>query len=78
MAHPGEANAFRRRTDRGNSITIAAAYLRDAAVPSGTGPEARPMVNWDVVDRSVHDLSETVREQWARLVGGVRRTEKDI
>jgi hypothetical protein len=59
-------------------ITIAAAYLRDAAVPSGTGPEARPMVNWDVVDRSVHDLSETVREQWARLVGGVRRAEKDF
>jgi hypothetical protein len=26
----------------------------------------------------VHDLSETVREQWARLVGGVRRAEKDI
>jgi hypothetical protein len=57
-------------------ITIAAAYLRDAALPSGA--DARPMVNWDVVDRSVHDFSETVREQWARLVGGVRRTEKDI
>jgi hypothetical protein len=36
------------------------------------------MVNWDVVDRSVHDLSETVRDQWARLVGGVRRAEKNI
>ncbi|MBV9066069.1 MAG: hypothetical protein JO004_09930 [Methylobacteriaceae bacterium] len=57
-------------------ITIATAYLRDAALPSG--PNARPMVNWDVVDRSVHDLSETVREQWARLVGGARRAEKDI
>ncbi len=57
-------------------ITIAAAYLRDAALPSGA--EARPMVNWEVVDRSVHDLSDTVREQWARLVGGVRRTEKNI
>jgi hypothetical protein len=59
-------------------ITIAAAYLRDAALPSGTGAEARPMVNWDVAERSVHDLSETVREQWARLVGGVRRAEKNI
>ena len=57
-------------------ITIAAAYLHDAALPSGA--DARPMVNWDVVDRSVHDLSETVREQWARLVGGARRAEKDI
>jgi hypothetical protein len=57
-------------------ITIAAAYLRDAALPSGA--EGRPMVNWDVVDRSVHDLSETVRDQWARLVGGVRRAEKNI
>ncbi|MBV8848799.1 MAG: hypothetical protein JOZ16_04355 [Methylobacteriaceae bacterium] len=57
-------------------ITIAAAYLRDAAQP--TGAEARPMVNWDVVDHSVHDLSETVRDQWARLVGGVRRAEKNI
>jgi hypothetical protein len=57
-------------------ITIAAAYLRDAALPRGA--DARPMVNWDVVDRSVHDLSETVREQWARLVGGARRAEKDI
>jgi hypothetical protein len=59
-------------------ITIAAAYLRDAALPGGSGVEARPMVNWDVVDRSVHDLSETVREQWARLVGGARRAEKNI
>ena len=59
-------------------ITIAAAYLRDAALPSGSGADARPMVNWDVVDRSVHDLSETVREQWARLVGGARRAEKEI
>jgi hypothetical protein len=59
-------------------ITIAAAYLRDAALPSGTGPEARPMVNWEVVDRSVKNLSETVREQWARLTGGVKRAEKDI
>ena len=59
-------------------ITIAAAYLRDAALPSGTGAEARPMVNWEVVDRSVHDLSDTVREQWARLTGGVRRAEKNI
>lgn len=57
-------------------ITIAAAYLRDASLPSGA--DARPMVNWDVVDRSVHDLSETVRQQWARLVGGARRAEKDI
>jgi hypothetical protein len=57
-------------------ITIAATYLRDAALPSGA--DARPMVNWEVVDRSVHDLSETVRDQWARLVGGVRRAEKDI
>jgi hypothetical protein len=57
-------------------ITIAAAYLRDAALPSGA--DARPMVNWEVVDRSVHELSETVREQWTRLVGGVRRTEKSI
>ena len=59
-------------------ITIAAAYLRDAALPSGTGAEARPMVNWEVVDRSVRNLSETVRDQWARLVGGARRAEKDI
>jgi hypothetical protein len=36
------------------------------------------MVNWDVVDRSVHDLSETVREQWARLTGGIKRAEKNI
>ena len=57
-------------------ITIATAYLRDASLPNGA--DARPMVNWDVVDRSVHDLSETVREQWARLVGGARRAEKDI
>jgi hypothetical protein len=57
-------------------ITIATAYLRDASLPSGA--DARPMVNWDVVDRSVHDFSETVREQWARLVGGARRAEKDI
>jgi hypothetical protein len=57
-------------------ITIAAVYLRDAALPSGA--DARPMVNWDVVDRSVHDLSETMREQWARLTGGIKRAEKNI
>jgi hypothetical protein len=60
-------------------ITVAAAYLHDASLPSGTGPEAaRPMVNWDVVDRSVHNVSETLRDQWARLTGGARRSEKDI
>jgi hypothetical protein len=57
-------------------ITVGAVYLRDAALP--TGVDARPMVNWDVVDRSVHDLSETVREQWARLTGGIKRAEKNI
>jgi hypothetical protein len=57
-------------------ITIAAVYLRDAALPSGA--DARPMVNWDVVDRSVRDLSETMREQWARLTGGIKRAEKNI
>ncbi|GAC1339513.1 MAG: hypothetical protein NVSMB26_27380 [Beijerinckiaceae bacterium] len=59
-------------------ITIGAAYLRDASLPAGAGADNRPLVNWDVADKSVKNLSETVREQWARLTGAVKREGKDI
>ncbi len=56
----------------GVCLTVGIAYVSDA-VRAGPGPDgvsARPMVNWDVVDRDFGDLSSRVHYGWARLTGG--------
>ena len=52
----------------GAALTVGGAYVSDmAAKPSGTGADARPMVNWDVVGRNVDSVTAMVKDGWARL-----------
>ena len=53
----------------GICLTIGTAYVADAmrTAPDANGVAARPMVNWDVVDRNMQDLSTSVKTGWARL-----------
>jgi hypothetical protein len=50
-------------------LTIGVAYVSDAARPPRAETEAKPMVNWDVVDRNFKDISESVQDGWAKLIG---------
>jgi hypothetical protein len=52
-------------------LTIGAAYLYDSIRSTGgaEGIDARPLVNWDVVNHKVKALSSTVQNGWARLTG---------
>ena len=59
-------------------LTIGAAFLVDS-LHSAPGPdqkEARRMVNWDVVGDNMRELSSDVQDAWSRLVGGVKKLEK--
>ena len=50
----------------GAALTVGGAYISDAAK---TGPEARPMVNWDVVGKNVETLTVMIKQGWAKLTG---------
>lgn len=50
----------------GAALTISGAYVADR---SNAGPEAKPMVNWDVVGKNVETLSVMIRHGWAKLTG---------
>jgi hypothetical protein len=50
----------------GAALTTGAAYISDA---TKSGPDARPMVNWDVVAKNVDALSVMIRQGWAKLTG---------
>ena len=51
----------------GAFLTVGAAYVSDTA--SKPGPDARPMVNWDVVGRNVETLSTMIKQSWNKLTG---------
>jgi hypothetical protein len=57
-------------------LTIASAYVIDSLAngPAGaaaeTSVQAKPMVNWDVVDRNWHVFAGRVRAGWNRLSTG--------
>jgi hypothetical protein len=51
----------------GAALTVGAAYISDST--SSRSPEARPMVNWDVVSKNFDGWSEFARESWKKLVG---------
>jgi hypothetical protein len=51
----------------GAALTVGGAYISDSM--NRTSPEARPMVNWDVVSKNVDGLTEFVRDSWKKLVG---------
>jgi hypothetical protein len=49
----------------GAGLTIGGAYVSDTATKSG--PEARPMVNWDVVGRNTDTVITMIKQGWAKL-----------
>ena len=55
----------------GIGLTIGGAYVYDSsrstANESSTATAARPMVNWDVVDRNWKRATSRVRQEWDRL-----------
>lgn len=56
----------------GGALTVGAAYLYDnqnTAVASDREPEARTLVNWDVVSRKWNQLTDRARDEWTRLAG---------
>lgn len=50
----------------GAALTVGGAYISDTAK---SGPEARPMVNWDVVGKNVEAFTAMVKQGWAKLTG---------
>jgi hypothetical protein len=54
----------------GIGLTVGGAYLYDSSRPTtegSTATAARPMVNWDVVDKNWERASTRVRREWDRL-----------
>ena len=50
----------------GAALTIGGAYVYDTASKS---PDARPMVNWDVVAKNTDSVITTIKHGWAKLTG---------
>jgi len=48
----------------GCAITVGGAYVADAILPSAV---AKPMVNWDVVDKDWQSFTHGVRNTWNKL-----------
>jgi hypothetical protein len=49
----------------GGALTVGGAYVADAL----SGPEAKPMVNWDVVAKNVDSVTTLARAGWKRITG---------
>ena len=50
----------------GAALTIGGAYISDT---SSKGPDARPMVNWDVVAKNTDAVVSMIKHGWAKLTG---------
>jgi hypothetical protein len=50
----------------GAALTVGAAYISDTAK---SGPDARPMVNWEVVGKNVEAVTVMIKQGWAKLTG---------
>ena len=50
----------------GAALTVGVAYVSDT---TKSGPDARPMVNWDVVAKHVDTLTVMIKQGWAKLTG---------
>jgi hypothetical protein len=50
----------------GAALTIGGAYLVDN---TGSGPGARPMVNWDVVQKNIDSVVALARDGWKKIAG---------
>ncbi len=50
----------------GAALTVGGAYIYDTA---SKGPDARPMVNWDVVAKNFDSVTTRAREGWKKIAG---------
>jgi hypothetical protein len=50
----------------GAALTIGGAYLVDNM---NSGPGARPMVNWDVVAKTIDGVAALARDGWKKIAG---------
>ena len=50
----------------GAALTIGGAYLVDNM---NSGPGARPMVNWDVVAKTIDGVTALARDGWKKIAG---------
>ena len=50
----------------GAALTIGGAYVSDTAK---SGPDARPMVNWDVVAKNTDSVVTRIKQGWSKLTG---------
>ena len=50
----------------GAALTVGVAYVSDTAK---SGPDARPMVNWDVVAKNLDSVTTLARAGWKRIAG---------
>ena len=54
----------------GVALTVGGAYVSDtASKPTGSGIDARPMVNWDVVGKNFDSVSAMIKQGWNKLTG---------
>ena len=52
-------------------LTIGAAWFHDSGIDaSSPAAESRRMVNWEVLDRNVQQLTSNIRTEWDRLTRG--------
>lgn len=53
----------------GAALTVGGAYVSDTATKpaAGSGVDARPMVNWDVVGRNFDSFTAVVKDGWNKL-----------
>ena len=50
----------------GAALTVGGAYIADTG---RSGPDARPMVNWDVVAKNTDTVMTMIKQGWAKLTG---------
>jgi hypothetical protein len=50
----------------GIALTVGGAYVVDNM---SSGPGARPMVNWDVVAKSIDGVVALARDGWKKIAG---------
>jgi hypothetical protein len=48
-------------------LTVGGAYVSDKL--SSSTPDAKPMVNWDVVAKNWDHVTTLARESWKRITG---------
>ena len=51
----------------GAALTVGGAYISDQT--SSRSPEARPMVNWDVVGKTMEGITGMARDGWKKIAG---------